>query len=115
MTKTLYRQRCLYEEPSVFMVQNRINIARQVIDLVTYIHSRQSLYRHLCPQYVRLSLTENDFWIKLTHVAWDQDLDIKKVESEKERKSSDSALPSAAFDAYQLEHEIYALTRPVLL
>ena len=49
-----------------------------------------------------MSLTGNSPRVKLTHEAWDRDLDLnfKKFELEKERSFNDPALPSDAFDDY---------------
>ena len=107
---------CLRDKPTAVTRQDRVSISRQIIDFVTYIHSLHSLHRHLCPQHVRMSLMENSPRVKLTHVAWDRDLDLnlKKFESEKERSFNDPALPSDAFDDYRLTHEIYALTRLIV-
>lgn len=108
--------RCLCDKATAFTRQDRISISRQIIDLVLYIHLKHSLHRHLCPQHVRMNLTENDPWVKLTDVVWDRDLDLnfKKFESEKERSFNNPPLPSDAFDDYQLTHEIYALTRLIV-
>lgn len=108
--------RNLRDKPTTVTLQDRVGISRQIIDLVAYIHSQHSLHRHLCPQHVRMSLTGNSPRVKLTHEAWDRDLDLnfKKFELEKERSFNDPALPSDAFDDYQLTHEIYALTRLIV-
>lgn len=95
--------------------KQRKSIVRQILRAFEYIHSKGQLHRDISPKNILVKLYEDTIVIKIADfgLVKIQNSSLTSATTEPKGYFNDPILAVEGFNTYNIEHEIYALTRIV--
>lgn len=94
----------------------RRNICYQIIKAFKYIHSKNILHRDISPKNILLKIYDDSLVVKVSDLGLAKRPEVLLTNSKTEMKGycNDPALATEGFSNYNIQHEIYAITRVLI-